>query len=144
MPFCLLMSTPTMFTNLFTVDIPNVQAGHIAQVHGLHLSFGKSLVTPQVGLRHQFLPGAPQYDDISIQISVTSTGTTASDFDAWAQNVSNGQIDNRTAVIHALDATFQLVEDITLFNLSPVAFPAFTTSTFGRTIILSLGRFEFQ
>jgi hypothetical protein len=83
-----------------------------------------------------------QFDNISMDM--TLTGTTDQDFDAWVQNVANGQNDKRTGVIHALDQLNQSnVQDITLFDLSPVAFPTFASGSH-RTIILSLVRFEFQ
>ena len=132
-----------MRTVAFLVDITGIgqTANHISQVHGLHVSFGKTLAPPS-GPRHQFVPGAPQFDDISIEM--TLTGTTDQDFDHWVHDISNGLTDNRSGVIHAYDASFStVVQDIGLIDLSPVAFPTIASNN-RRTIVLSLVRFEFQ
>jgi hypothetical protein len=127
----------------FSVDIPGVDGSRIAAVRDLHMSTPKILVSPQVGSRHQFLPGVAAFDEIRIEMALT--GSTAANFDTWAHNISNGQADFRDGVISLLDPSLSnVIGEVDLFHLSPVSFPPFLTSTTRRTIVLSLDRFLLQ
>jgi hypothetical protein len=72
------------------------------------------------------------------------SGSTAANFDTWAQHISIGQTDFRDGVINLLDPALSKVGEIDLVNLSPVSFPPFLTSAARRTIVLSLERFLLQ
>jgi PEGA domain/Collagen triple helix repeat (20 copies) len=136
-------NTPVFRSALFSVIIPSIDGTRIAAVRGLHMSAPKILVSPQVGTRHQFLPGMPVFDEISVEMGLT--GSTAANFDTWAQNIASGQADFRDGIVNLLDASLSnVIGEVDLFHLSPVSFPPFLTSDNRRTIVLSLRQFLMQ
>jgi hypothetical protein len=126
----------------FSVDIPGVDGSRISAVRGLHLTVPK-IPIPPIGTRHLFLPGPAGFDEITIEMGLN--GSTAANFDTWAQHISIGQSDFRDGVINLLDNSLSnVVGEIDLVHLSPVSFPSFLSSASKRTIVLSLERFLLQ
>ena len=139
----LVPNTPRFLNANFVVNIDSVDGSRINAVRNLHMSAPKILVSPQLGTHHQFLPGQPSFDNLTIEMSVA--GTTASSFDAWAHNIALGQNDLRVGTVNLMNTTFSSsLAEIDLFDLSPLSFPAFQTSDGHRTVVLSISRFLMQ
>jgi hypothetical protein len=119
-----------------------VDGSQVAAVRGVHMSAPKIVATP-IGSRHQFSPGAPQFDDIRLEVG--TAGNTISDLQAWVNNVAQGQVDLRPGDLQFLTPNLQVVLGTVHFlNVSPTGFAPFPTSTNQRLIDLVVGSFLFQ
>ena len=124
----------------FRLLVTGVDGSRVAAVRGMHMSARKIAATP-IGSRHQFSPGAPQFDDI--RLGVATGGTTIPDLGAWVNNVTSGRPDLRDGDLQFVSPTAQLVATVHFHNLTPVGFSPFPTSLNERLIELAVGSFQF-
>lgn len=123
----------------FLFSIGNVNELGVAKVRGIHMSVPKVPAAP-LAARLQFQPGVPQFDDIVVSF-VSTHGT---DFQNWADNVAQGNIDQRPGTLEVLDQTLKTVlGTVQFFNLSPKSISPFPIG-FQRVIDLSVGAFSFE
>lgn len=130
------------FKNQFRVDLDNVDGTRIIAIRGLRMSAAKILVDPPAGLRHQFAPGTPVFDDIVVEMS--TTGHAVTDFQHWVDQIKSGQLDERDGTITALKANLQTLGRVDLFDLVPANFPPFLSAPGQRRITLHVGHFKLR
>jgi hypothetical protein len=136
-----LPSAQTWLSNDFAFSVPGTDMSRVAAVRGIHMSVPKLVATP-VGTRLQFQPGTPHFDDILV--SFASTGQTATDFQTWANNVAQGNTDQRNGSIQFFETSNRIsLATLQFYNLSPVGLKPFPIG-FLRVIDLSVGSFTFQ
>lgn len=132
---------PTLQSN-FRVNITNVDGSRVAAVRGLRVSSPKVPVAG-AGVRHEFSPGQPIFDDITLEAS-SNGGTTIADLEAWTNEVASGvAAAKRDGEIELLNSSLTtVVGRVHLFDLIPRSLPLFGTGASSRrSITLQVGRF---
>jgi hypothetical protein len=133
---------PTFLRANFRADLDGVDGSHIAAVRGIHMSAAAVMAAPQVGTRHQFQPGVPQFDDV--RIGAVSGALTISDLESWVDDVAQGGGNLlRNGQIEILNPSLSQIAAVDFFGLLPLAFPPYPTSPTGRAITLDVEYFRF-
>jgi hypothetical protein len=126
----------------FRVSLQGVDGSRFTAVRGIHMTAPKVL-TQGGGTRHQFSPGAPQFDELRLEM--VSPSHTADDLDHWVSDFARGIGDLRDGQVQLLEPDFQtVIATVEFFQLSPAAFSPFTTPLNRRTIMLDVARFQIQ
>jgi len=124
----------------FSMRVDGVDTSRVVAVRGLHMSAPKVRMqnVGHLGPLRRFMPGAPQFDPISIDMMTSHQ--TATDFETWAAQVGAGVQIPRDAQIDAFDLMRPgtQVADLQLSGLLPIAFPPYSTAQGIRTIVLTI------
>jgi len=117
-------TAPLIRRNAFALEVAGTSLLATAGVGGIHLSVPK-IAAPNGALpRHRFVPGAPQYDGLQIELTGTGSQAAAADaqyLDTWAAAVAQGQIDLRDAHLSLLSPTLSVVGVMHFTNLTPLS-----------------------
>jgi len=127
------LNTPTFRNFNFSLQVDTEGLSHTARISRLHVAFPVIAVAGG-----HFMPGAPVFDDLEVETGVAD----AVYLDAWANVVRQGGVDpRRDGEIVLRNTAGNPIGRVRLFELVPVAFPAFGTTANTRTLLLSLERF---
>ena len=128
------LSAPTFRDFNFSLQVGTEALTDTMRIGRVHVSF------PVVPFGSgQYLPGSPVFDDLEVETGPDD----AAYLDAWADVVRQGGGDpRRDGEIVLRNSAGNPVGRIQLFELVPIAFPAFGTTANSRTLLLDLGRFE--
>ena len=133
------VNSPTFREYTFSIAIDGTPLNSASRISSVRASF--PLI--QVG-GGQYMPGAPVFDDLEVDVAAGGAGASVAFLDAWVNVVRQGALDPRlNGEILLRNAQNNLVARIQLFELVPIAFPQFSATRNQRTILLDLGRFEF-
>lgn len=128
------LNAPVFRNFNFSIGVQSEALQHTLRINRLHASFP---VIP-IGGGH-FMPGAPVFDDLEVE---TGLGDSAY-LDAWANVVRQGGSDpRRDGEIVLRNTAGDPVAKVRLFELMPIAFPAFGTTATTRTLLLDLSHFR--
>jgi hypothetical protein len=128
------VNSPLFQTSDFALEIGNEDINLAARISRLRASFPVIQVAGG-----QAFPGAPEFDDLEVEVATAGTQF----LDDWVDAVRQGANPQLDGEIRLLNASLSnTVGRIRLFELSPIAFPPFGTSANRRTILLDLERFE--
>jgi len=120
----------------FSLRIGSDDISLAARISSVRARLAKLVTTGPSGV--EYYPGAPVFDDL--QVEVMSNGAGA--LDTWVDSVRSGANPFRAGEIVLRDSSLAAVARVPLFDLAPIAFPQFGTTTDRRTILLDVGRFE--
>jgi hypothetical protein len=126
---------------LFSLSIDGLAYPGVAAIRGLVMSVPK---VPQDGPgRRQFVPGVPQFGDISIEVG--PSGASLQQLQQWVDAVAAGTATPVAGQVLVLNQSLSVLRTILLTDMVPVAFPPYPTGPGGRrTLIVDLGRFRLQ
>jgi hypothetical protein len=116
----------------FSVDIDGIDPSGVIGVHDLEVTFPKEPTESGLQFHQGFEPGPPEV--AALDLDVSSSFSTATNLDQWAEQVALGSDDPRTGVITGLASNLSTRRfEIDLGGLRPASdLPAFTDAATGR------------
>src|SRR5262245_24532051 len=84
-----IVNAPAIGRDNFRSVFDGIDGSHIVSVRGIHMSAAK-VVAPQTGTRHQFQPGALQFDAIRVEVAAGGDTSTINGFESWVADVAQG------------------------------------------------------
>lgn len=103
-------------TDAFDLEVDNQTRGGVLELHGI------GFTVPRLGST-TYTPGTPALSKLQVEVSNTTSPTATSTrnyFQAWSDNVAQGNSDQRSGRLNLRNAAFSLLVEINYVDLEPV------------------------
>jgi hypothetical protein len=141
---------PFAWSNLFALEIDNVDGSRISTVSALTMRVQKVPDTTNPGGIAAFVPGQMSFDDVTLTALTVVGGSTISDLEDWVESTAIGNVDLRNGELLLRRTTSSVTAVVELSGLAPIQMLPFGVGGSGsgsgaaRPVTLRLGSFRFQ